>query len=148
MPFREGCYQSVGLSSGLLSFACMNALALSFRSQGVTDCDVTLNFQNVCICSLGFRCCFGLPGLWPNWPFCVSPCLSVYLPSFHLFQHCLYFAGASVNPGLPQYFSWNAWTNCISFTPVFLQMCHFAYLSSVEACSPWEYCAQLLLKFM
>ena len=42
--------------------------------------------------------------------------LSVYLPSF---QHCLYFAGASVNPGLPQYFSCNAWTDCISFAPVF-----------------------------
>ena len=48
--FIEGCHQSIGLPSGLPSFACMNVLAFSLRShrsQGDTDRDVALNAQNV-----------------------------------------------------------------------------------------------------
>ena len=44
--------------------------------------------------------------------------ISMYLLSWPSFQHCSYFAGASVKLGLPQYFSCNALTKCVSFTPV------------------------------
>ena len=86
MLFREGYFQLIGLSSGLLGFAHMNVLAFSFRSHmshGNTDRVVILNVQNIlneCVCIFSqFQMLFGLPELWSNWFFYVSPCLSVYL---------------------------------------------------------------------
>ena len=118
MLFREGCHQSIGLSSGLPSFAHMYLLAhrlFPFRnhwSHSETDWVVALNVQNVCVCvcSLSCRCCFGLSGLWPL--AFLSPCPFVFI----FFISVL--AGASVSPGLSPIISYNVLTDCVSFQPI------------------------------
>ena len=110
MLFREGCHQSIGLSSGLPSFACMYVLAFSCRSYSDTEQVVALNVQNVCVHSLSFRCYLAFLGCG-HIGLSLSVPVSVYLPSF---QHCLYFAGASVNPSLFPIFSCNALSDSVS----------------------------------
>ena len=88
-------------------------------------------------CMFLFQMQFGLPGVWPNQHFYVSVSFLAFCSIFILCRsqcESKPFPNISVVPIFHLY----------SFYTSFVPMCHFAYFRSVEACSPWKYCAQMI----
>ena len=147
MLFREWYHQSIAPSCGLPHFTHTNVLSLSFRSKGAKMTQ-TVMWPWMLECVNFFQMLF-----WPSQTMaqlaflCIS--LTLCLLAFVSSILALFILCRSQCESWPSQIFLLHWCNwlCLFYTS-FVQLCHFAYFSAVQAFSPWKYCALLYLNLV